>query len=558
MQQRKWAVLAAGAMLTTMLAGCMEKHGELGNRNIRGNSVKYDMNGNRILNTRFANDQMNEMNRVDGYRLNSNNLVGLHKNYHLEMSEGMSDRVSNVKGVGKAYVMLSGDNAYVAITRNNAGHGTNAMSLNSPTTIGRSQQAYMRPYNMKTSNAHAFTNTKRSRASSIATPNMHLRSTGTGSGIIRAKSMNGNAMNRNAHTMNAKSYGYSSSSFHNVSNGIRNMSISMSAQKLMNEKNINGLTARHPNGMTNLSRNTGRGLTNLSRDISTGRTNMSGDMMNTRTSNVGRDIYRGTSNAATDLGRGTGNVVTDIARGTGNVGRDIYRGTSNVGTDLARGTGNVVTDITRGTGNVGRDMYRGTSNAGTDLARGTGNVVTDVARGTGNAVTDVARGTGNAVTDVARGTGNVVTDIARGTADVGRDIGRGMRDLSEGTADLFRGTTGLSRDVNRGTNNVARDMYGSGMTNLSRNTTDLSRTVTPYAVHRTADSEVSAAQQAEITSLIQKMSPQIKNVYVSADPEYVERMASYMADVKKGNSIQMYITEFNAMVDRIFPARVRR
>ncbi|SDW80023.1 YhcN/YlaJ family sporulation lipoprotein [Paenibacillus sp. CF384] len=168
--QRKWAVLAAGAMLTTILTGCMDKQGDLGNRNIRNNSIAYDMNGNRIINSRFANDQMNEMNRVDGHRLNSNNIIGLHKNYRLEMSKEISDRLESLPEVNKAHVMLTDDNAYVGVSLKDKsemkGMGTRAMNVPSaPTPLSRTQRAYQRP-NMNTG-------TMGTKISAIATgPNM--------------------------------------------------------------------------------------------------------------------------------------------------------------------------------------------------------------------------------------------------------------------------------------------------------------------------------------------------------------------------------------------------
>lgn len=188
--QRKFAMLAAGAMLATMLTGCAEKQGDLGNRNIRGNSVAYDMNGNRIIHARFANDQMNEMNRVDGHRLNSNNIVGLHKNYRLEMSESIAKRLEAMPEVNKAYVMLTDDNAYVAVSfhdnRNVSAKGTRSRAMSfseAPTPLSRSQQAYQRPYlsikstgtsgmKMTATSGTSISKTKHTRASSISTPNM--------------------------------------------------------------------------------------------------------------------------------------------------------------------------------------------------------------------------------------------------------------------------------------------------------------------------------------------------------------------------------------------------
>ena len=145
--QRKWIVLAAGALIGTMLTGCMEKQGELGNRNIRKQSVRYDGNGNAIVNKRFANDQMNEMNRMNGVRLNSNNIVGLHKNYRLEMSKDIADHLASMKEINKAYVMLTDNNAYVAVSLASATlhNGTASTTRSSALPLSRTNQAYMRP-----------------------------------------------------------------------------------------------------------------------------------------------------------------------------------------------------------------------------------------------------------------------------------------------------------------------------------------------------------------------------------------------------------------------------
>ncbi|MBM7569228.1 YhcN/YlaJ family sporulation lipoprotein [Paenibacillus sacheonensis] len=550
MQQRKWAMLAAGAMLSTMLTGCMENHGELGNKNIRGNSVSYDMNGNRILNTRFANDQLNEMNRVDGHRLNSNNLVGLHKNYRLEMSESLGDRISNIKGVGKAYVMLTDNNAYVAVTLKNgaAKNGTNAMGFSAPTPLGRTQRGYMHPYStgmsssIKSSNAHAFTSKHKSgRASSIATPNMKLHSSGKGAGIIPARSANshymlGQSMNMrsmNGKTIHAKNYGYASSSYYNAANGVRNMSLSMSG----------------PSGMNKMSGQAARGYTGMSHGLSMGNDWYRGP------SNGGRDIYRGSSNAAIDLNRNASNTGTNLSRNAMDTGRNLTRNASDAGRNMFRGMAGAGADLTRGTGNVGRNL----ANAGTDVVRGTAEAGRDVARGTVEAGRDVVRGTVQTGRDVTRGAADLTRDAARGTTNVGRDVARGMRDLTEGTADLLRGTTGLSRDVARDTTDSARNMRRD-MTGLSvtRNTADLNRSSMPHAASRTyATGDAASAIKDQIAKEIKQMAPQIKNVYVSANADFVERMSAYMSDYKSGKPIQGYIAEFNAMVERIFPARFR-
>ncbi|MFC4779368.1 YhcN/YlaJ family sporulation lipoprotein [Paenibacillus sp. GCM10023252] len=115
--QRKWLIMTAGVAISAMLSGCgMQSQGHLGNRNIRNHSVTYDANGNMVQDKRFAIDQMNEMNRVNGRRLNNNNLVGSHKNYHIEMNRKISDEVSAMPHVKHAAVLVTDSNAYVAVS----------------------------------------------------------------------------------------------------------------------------------------------------------------------------------------------------------------------------------------------------------------------------------------------------------------------------------------------------------------------------------------------------------------------------------------------------------
>jgi len=107
------AALAAGAM---MLAGCAETQGDVGNRNIVEKRILKDGNGNLVLDRRFANDQLNEQNRVYGRRLNSNNLIGSHQNYRMEASQDIADRIRKAEGLSDVYVILTDRNAYVAVS----------------------------------------------------------------------------------------------------------------------------------------------------------------------------------------------------------------------------------------------------------------------------------------------------------------------------------------------------------------------------------------------------------------------------------------------------------
>jgi len=184
---RKFKVIAASAALGAMLAGCAAHQGELGNREpVRSNSVRYDMNGNRIWNKRFANDQMNEMNRVNGRRLNSNNLIGSHKNYRLEMSKNIADRLTTIKEIKTANVMLTNNNAYVAVSLREGGSpgGSNAMSSSSTNNgyrvMGKSNHhnAYQEPSGMNgigTNGGAGMTPTPQYGTYSVAPNNNNMR-----------------------------------------------------------------------------------------------------------------------------------------------------------------------------------------------------------------------------------------------------------------------------------------------------------------------------------------------------------------------------------------------
>jgi len=107
------------------LTGCMNKTGDLGNKNIRNQSVRdnamrgYEANeyGYRTnsMKMRFANDQDNEQNRIRGERRENNNVIGMHGNSRMESSDRIANKISAMPGVGSAYVMMTDHNAYVAI-----------------------------------------------------------------------------------------------------------------------------------------------------------------------------------------------------------------------------------------------------------------------------------------------------------------------------------------------------------------------------------------------------------------------------------------------------------
>lgn len=139
---KQWS--AAIILMGVLLAGCGANHGELGNRSLyeaQPYNVMKDANGNQIMNKRFAVDQMNEMNRKDGRRLNSNNIVGKHDNYRMEMNETIGQALVDKFGFSAAHVVLTDQNAYVAV----AADGESGRYTSKSRALGRTQASYMNP-----------------------------------------------------------------------------------------------------------------------------------------------------------------------------------------------------------------------------------------------------------------------------------------------------------------------------------------------------------------------------------------------------------------------------
>ncbi|MDR0266991.1 YhcN/YlaJ family sporulation lipoprotein [Paenibacillus sp.] len=64
---------------------------------------------------------------------------------------------------------------------------------------------------------------------------------------------------------------------------------------------------------------------------------------------------------------------------------------------------------------------------------------------------------------------------------------------------------------------------------------------------------VGAHIKTKIDNCVKKADPSIKNVYVSANPDFVQRVNNYAADLKNGHPIRGAVSEFSTMVERIFP-----
>ncbi|MBE9916022.1 hypothetical protein G8C92_18570 [Paenibacillus donghaensis] len=57
----------------------------------------------------------------------------------------------------------------------------------------------------------------------------------------------------------------------------------------------------------------------------------------------------------------------------------------------------------------------------------------------------------------------------------------------------------------------------------------------------------------KITDVVKKADPSITNVYVSANPDFVQRVNNYATHAKNGHPISGMVSELSTMVERIFP-----
>lgn len=65
--------------------------------------------------------------------------------------------------------------------------------------------------------------------------------------------------------------------------------------------------------------------------------------------------------------------------------------------------------------------------------------------------------------------------------------------------------------------------------------------------------QLSREIEDQIAFKVKETEPSIQNVYVSTNPNFVERINAYVVDVQQGRPITGFLEEFNELVQRIFP-----
>lgn len=65
--------------------------------------------------------------------------------------------------------------------------------------------------------------------------------------------------------------------------------------------------------------------------------------------------------------------------------------------------------------------------------------------------------------------------------------------------------------------------------------------------------EVTSDIKEKIARKVESIDPRIEHVYVSANPDFIDRMRDYGSRFRNGQPLSGLVTEFNTMVERIFP-----
>lgn len=321
-----------------------------------------------------------------------------------------------------------------------------------------------------------------------------------------------------------------------------------------------------PEGSRNFSRSAGSGQDNTIRSLNYSRalSNRVAQLRDVQTAHVvvtDRDAYvavtlHGNNNSGQGIGRGT-----DTGTGTGSYGMastsagpGFNRGTANVGGPYGADYG------TRGSGDdgLGRELS-GRGSRGTDVnlfgrngifGGGTGSGVTagrggDNGNGSGtdnNSGLLGQRGRGNGTVNNTAGNGNRGGNgSSNGNGLLGGfGIGNGMDDNG-----MYNGNMGKLRTT--GTVNGNRGGFGTLSTRGAGN----SGTGTAEGV-----STVPSDLRNRIVNAVRQSAPNIRNVYISTDSDFVTRVGGFATQTRGANvNNNNLIDDFQTMINRVFPGR---
>ncbi|WP_339279791.1 YhcN/YlaJ family sporulation lipoprotein [Paenibacillus sp. FSL W8-1187] len=129
-------------------------------------------------------------------------------------------------------------------------------------------------------------------------------------------------------------------------------------------------------------------------------------------------------------------------------------------------------------------------------------------------------------------------------------LGRGMDGKFDNTIDQY-GRMGESRG-NNGYSSLSNGYNGYGGASATNRRGHMENGLADNNNIYMARS-LNEGFKTQVADAVRKSMPGIDKVFVSANPDFFSRMREYDNDAKQGHSIQPYLAEFNAMVERVFP-----
>lgn len=201
------------------------------------------------------------------------------------------------------------------------------------------------------------------------------------------------------------------------------------------------------------------------------------------------------------------------------------------------------TGVMSGTGKVkiGRDGMNATG----VIPNGTNRTL----NGTVNTVPGTTS-TGPVTRDGALGMGNMGTGIGT-SRDGALGMGTGTGTATHNHDGSLLNSTGAKRDVDKGIGSGRGLGTGMGI----RSTTPTYTSHPNNTVRTKATDTVTKEIKDKIAAEVKKHDSSINAVYVSANPDFVERANYYAEEVRAGHPLKGFVNEFRTMVERIFPTR---
>lgn len=129
--------------------------------------------------------------------------------------------------------------------------------------------------------------------------------------------------------------------------------------------------------------------------------------------------------------------------------------------------------------------------------------------------------------------------------------GKGVHPNAASQQHGIRNFSGMGESITKG-NGYNATTYGTAGTTGTGVGTGTTGTGTMGTGANGTDTITSAIKD-KISNTIKSTDSSIKNVYVSANPDFVQRVSNYATDLGNGHPISGMVSELSTMIERIFP-----